>query len=197
MTKGMTKDTGLKLLLVILPVVVTVIFWASVDPAMKILLGMLDVAIAVAALRGGWPLIKTGLQQTGRTMRAMWFRVLLGMALGGFIQVLVPSAMIADWLGPASGLKGIFIGSYAGLFFSGGPYVILPVVAAIYKAGAGAGPVISVERERRQLRRPAVRMRISPGREAPPGAARLLAGLSCATGYRWKGLLPEAPAALR
>lgn len=66
------------------------------------------------------------------------------MTLGGFIQVLIPSSLIAGWLGPASGLKGILIGSYTGFFFGGGPYVILPVVAAIYKAGAGAGPVIAL-----------------------------------------------------
>jgi len=140
----MKKDVILKSFLILLPVAATVIFWTHVDPAMKILLVMLAAAIGIATLKGGWPLIRAGLQQTGRTLNSMWFRILLGMALGGFIQVLVPSTLIADWLGPASGLKGILIGSYAGLFLSGGPYVILPVVAAIYEAGAGAGPIISL-----------------------------------------------------
>ncbi|MBI2850884.1 MAG: permease [Chloroflexi bacterium] len=114
------------------------------DTALLILLVLLALAIIAAFWKGRWTLVWAGLKQTGRTLKAMWFRILLGMALGGFIQVLVPSASIAEWLGPASGLKGILIGSYVGLFLSGGPYVILPVVAAIYKAGAGAGPVIAL-----------------------------------------------------
>ena len=116
----------------------------KIDAALSILLVLLAVAIMAAFWRGRWALVWAGTKQAGRTLKSMWFRILLGIALGGFIQVLVPSSLIAEWLGPASGLKGILIGSYAGLFLSGGPYVILPVVAAIYKAGAGPEPVISL-----------------------------------------------------
>ena len=49
----------------------------------------------------------------------------------------------------------------------------------------------------RRLRGPAALVRIGAGREAPPAAARLLAGLPCATGHGRQGLLPHAPAALR
>ena len=114
------------------------------DIALLIIIVLLAIAITVAFWKGRWPLVWAGLKQTGYTLQSMWLRILLGMALGGFIQVLVPSASIAEWLGPTSGLKGILIGSYTGLFLSGGPYVILPVVASIYKAGAGAGPVIAL-----------------------------------------------------
>ncbi|MEK7354028.1 MAG: permease, partial [Chloroflexota bacterium] len=67
-----------------------------------------------------------------------------GFALGGLIQVLVPRAVIASWRGPTSGIKGILIGSYAGIVLSGAPYVMLPVVASLYLAGAGAGPIIAL-----------------------------------------------------
>lgn len=116
----------------------------KIDIALVILIVLLTAAIVAAFWKGRWQLIWSGLKQTGRTFRTMWFRILLGMMLGGFIQVLVPSAAIAEWLGPASGLKGILIGSYVGLFLSGGPYVILPIIAAIYHAGAGPGPIISL-----------------------------------------------------
>ena len=114
------------------------------DLAFKIMLALLGIAAVVAFWKGRLPLVWAGLRQTGLTLKSMWFRILLGMALGGFIQVLVPSTMIADWLGPASGLKGILIGSYTGFFLGGGPYIVLPVVAAVYKAGAGAAPVIAL-----------------------------------------------------
>ena len=114
------------------------------DTALFIIIVLLIIAFAATFWKGRWPLILTGLRQTGRTLRSMWFRILLGMMLGGFLQVLVPSASIAEWLGPASGLKGILIGSYIGFFISGGPYVIMPVIASIYGAGAGAGPTIAL-----------------------------------------------------
>jgi len=84
------------------------------------------------------------LKQAGGLFKSMWFRLILGFTLGGFIQVLIPSDLIAQWLGPASGMKGIFIASYAGFIMTGGPYVSLPVIASIYAAGAGVGPVIAL-----------------------------------------------------
>jgi len=114
------------------------------DLALLILLALLFIAIVTALWKGRWPLLFSGLKQTGSTFKSMWLRILLGMTLGGFIQVLIDPQWIADWLGPTSGLKGILIGSYAGIIMGGGPYVILPIIASIYKAGAGAGPVIAL-----------------------------------------------------
>jgi uncharacterized membrane protein YraQ (UPF0718 family) len=68
----------------------------------------------------------------------------LGFTLGGLIQVLIPRAVIAKWLGKTSGLKGILIGSYIGIIMPGGPWVSFPLIASIYKAGAGVGPVIAL-----------------------------------------------------
>ncbi|MBI4296152.1 MAG: permease [Chloroflexi bacterium] len=115
-----------------------------IDAALLTLLLLLTVAATAALWKGRWPLLLAGLKQAAGTFRSMWLRMLLGMTLGGLVQVLIPSALIAQWLGPASGLKGILIGSYIGLFLSGGPFVILPVVAAIYQAGASPGPVIAL-----------------------------------------------------
>lgn len=114
------------------------------DIALLILIVLLAIGITAAFWKGRWQLVWSGLKQTGSTLRSMWLRILLGITFGGLIQVLIPSSLIAEWLGPASGLKGILIGSYAGFFLSGGPYVILPVIATIYHAGAGPGPVISL-----------------------------------------------------
>ncbi len=116
----------------------------KMDISLLILLVMFAIAVTLTLWKGRWQLLWSGLKQTGRTLRGVWFRVLLGMTLGGFIQVLIPSSSIAAWLGPASGLKGILIGSYLGLFLSGGPYMILPIIVAILRAGAGPGQIIAL-----------------------------------------------------
>ena len=114
------------------------------DTALWILVGMVAAAAVAALWRGRWPLLYSGLRQAALTLKSMWFRLILGFSLGGLIQVVIPSPVIAEWLGPTSGLKGILIGSYAGVIMTGGPYVTLPIVASIYAAGAGPGPVIAL-----------------------------------------------------
>lgn len=109
-----------------------------------ILAGIVGVLMVIALWRGRWQLLLSGFKQAGLTFKFMWFRVALGLTLGGLIQVLIPSPLIAEWLGPTSGLKGILIGSYTGIITTGGPYVILPIISSIYSAGAGAGPVIAL-----------------------------------------------------
>ncbi len=100
--------------------------------------------MAIALWKGRWQLLISGFKQAGLTFKFMWFRVALGLTLGGLIQVLIPSPLIAEWLGPTSGLKGILIGSYIGVITTGGPYVVLPIIVSIHNAGAGVGPVIAL-----------------------------------------------------
>jgi uncharacterized membrane protein YraQ (UPF0718 family) len=114
------------------------------DSALIILLALVAAATVGTLLRGGRRLLLEGLKQAALTLKSMWPRLILGFSLGGMIQVLIPSDLIAEWLGPTSGLRGILIASYAGIIMTGGPYVSLPIVASIYAAGAGPGPVIAL-----------------------------------------------------
>lgn len=116
----------------------------KIDTVLLVLITMLTLAIAATYWKGRWVLVWEGIKKAGGTFRMIWFRILLGVTLGGLIQVLLPGPLIAKWLGPAAGIKGILIGSYVGLFLSGGPYVVLPVIASIYKAGASSGAIIAL-----------------------------------------------------
>jgi uncharacterized membrane protein YraQ (UPF0718 family) len=46
-------------------------------------------------------------------------------------------------VGGESGLRGILIGTVAGGLTPGGPYVSLPIVAGLLKAGAGVGTMVA------------------------------------------------------
>jgi uncharacterized membrane protein YraQ (UPF0718 family) len=63
--------------------------------------------------------------------------------LAGMVQVLLPQAQINRWIGDASGLRGIVIGTIAGGITPGGPYVSLPLAAGLLKAGAGWGTMVA------------------------------------------------------
>jgi uncharacterized membrane protein YraQ (UPF0718 family) len=114
------------------------------DVSLIILLALVSGAFGFALWRGGQKLAVSGFQQAGKTFLSMWWRFALGILLGGFIRVLIPGALIAEWLGPTSGLRGILIGSYTALLMTSGPYVYIPIIASVYEAGAGAGPVIAL-----------------------------------------------------
>ena len=67
--------------------------------------------------------------------------LLVGFALAGIVQVLVPNEAVARLLGEGSGLKGILIATFAGAVAPGGPYINIPLVASFYKSGAAVGPL--------------------------------------------------------
>lgn len=69
--------------------------------------------------------------------------LLFAFIVAGMIQVLLPQELLSRWIGEESGLKGILIGTLAGGVTPGGPYVSLPVVAGLLKAGAGVGTLVA------------------------------------------------------
>ena len=63
--------------------------------------------------------------------------------MAGMVQVLLPRELISKWVGAESGMRGILIGTIAGGFSPGGPYVSLPIVAGLLRTGAGIGTMVA------------------------------------------------------
>jgi uncharacterized protein len=63
--------------------------------------------------------------------------------IAGLVEVLIPKVWITRWLGQEAGYKGILIASALGTVTPGGPYVSFPIVASIYRAGAGMGSMVA------------------------------------------------------
>lgn len=70
--------------------------------------------------------------------------LLLAFLIIGFVEVLAPRELITAWIGPETGLQGILIGEIAGILLPGGPYVVFPLIGALYQAGAGFGPILAM-----------------------------------------------------
>lgn len=62
----------------------------------------------------------------------------------GYVNALEPQAFVRTLIGPESGLRGILIGSIAGMLLPGGPYVVFPLIATLYASGAGMGPTLAM-----------------------------------------------------
>ena len=63
--------------------------------------------------------------------------------MAGMVQVLLPRELISKWVGAESGMRGILIGTISGGFSPGGPYISLPIVAGLLRAGAGIGTMVA------------------------------------------------------
>ena len=113
----------------------------KMDVSFFVLLIITVILIFIAYWMKGWNLPFSGLVQGGRMFWNVGPNLLLGFALAGFVQVLVPTEFIAKILGEGSGLKGILVATVAGVLAPGGPYVNVPLVASLYESGAGVGPL--------------------------------------------------------
>jgi len=82
---------------------------------------------------------KTALTMTVTVLPLLLFAFIVA----GMVQALVPAQAISRWIGAESGYRGILFGSIAGGLAPGGPYVSMPIAAALVKSGASTGTVVA------------------------------------------------------
>ena len=105
--------------------------------------------IAIAAILGVIayfkepPLLLSGLKSGGKMFWDVLPLLLAAFFIAGLIQAMVPKEFITKWIGKEAGFKGILVACLAGGITPGGPYVSFPIVAALYKNGAGIGAIVA------------------------------------------------------
>lgn len=113
------------------------------DTTFFILLGMVVLAAGIAFFKDpALPL--RGLFASGKLFRSVWVELCLGFLLAGLLEVLVPQPTLSRLLGAENSGQGILAGWVAGLLIPGGPYVVFPIAANLYRNGAAAGPLITL-----------------------------------------------------
>lgn len=114
---------------------------------------MTTATVTLMALAGGMLLFawrrgdgshKQGVVSGWHTLRRTMPLLVVAFAIVGFIEVLSPQALVQDWIGPDSGFRGLLMAEGIGMLLPGGPYVVFPVIAVLYKAGAGLGPAVTL-----------------------------------------------------
>ena len=84
-----------------------------------------------------------GMKSTVKMLVEILPLLVFAFIVAGMVQVLLPRDLISRWIGVESGIRGVLIGTVAGGFTPGGPYVSLPVVAGFLRAGAGVGTMVA------------------------------------------------------
>jgi uncharacterized membrane protein YraQ (UPF0718 family) len=107
------------------------------------LMGTIALVLFIIAYRRGGGEHITGLKIASRILIQITPLLIFAIAVAGLIQVLIPTELVSEWVGTESGLQGVLIGAIVGGFMPGGPFVSLPIAAALLMAGAGIGTMVA------------------------------------------------------
>jgi uncharacterized membrane protein YraQ (UPF0718 family) len=108
-----------------------------------IVLGVIAVALVVLGRMRGTGEEIAGLRMAWEMLLQVLPLLVFAFVVAGMVQVLIPQALLAHWIGKESGLRGILVGAVAGAIAPGGPYVSLPIVASMMRAGASVGTLVA------------------------------------------------------
>jgi uncharacterized membrane protein YraQ (UPF0718 family) len=98
---------------------------------------------ALCVWKGGVALLGEGLRAGSRGALQLVPLLAVVFLLAGFAEVLLPRATVAAWLSDAAGVRGLVIAWVAGALTPGGGPVGLPLAAALMRAGAGVGVLVT------------------------------------------------------
>jgi uncharacterized membrane protein YraQ (UPF0718 family) len=110
------------------------------------LLGFVLVTAALAGLawlRGGSELVREGLGNGGSLLAKSGLIVAVSFVAAGLAEALIPKQAIPRALGVDSGLRGILLATGAGVMTPSGPFVAIPIAAAMERSGAGIAPLVA------------------------------------------------------
>ncbi len=109
-----------------------------------VLLAGLALGLLLYAWRRGDGSHRAGLVAGWQMLRRTLPLLLAAFVIVGYVDVLAPQDLVQAWIGPSSGWRGLLVGEATGMLLPGGPYVVFPLIATLYQAGAGLGPVLSM-----------------------------------------------------
>ena len=104
----------------------------------------LTLILLIYAWRRGDGSHRRGVSMGWHTLKRTLPLLLIAFIIAGYVQVLAPQDLVSSWIGPDSGWRGLLVGTGAGMLLPGGPYVVFPLITALYQAGAGLGPTLAI-----------------------------------------------------
>jgi uncharacterized membrane protein YraQ (UPF0718 family) len=107
-------------------------------------LAILALGLLVYAWRRGDGSHVRGVAQGWGTTKRTLPLLLVAFVIVGYVDVLSPQDLVESWIGPGSGWRGLFVAEGIGMVLPGGPYVVFPLIAVLYQAGAGLGPTVTM-----------------------------------------------------
>ena len=113
------------------------------DGTLLVLVAAVAALAWVAYAQGGGLLLRQGLADGGVLLYRYALLIVVSFLAAGLASAIVPEQWVARSLGADSGLRGIALATAVGVVTPAGPFVSIPLAAAMIRSGAGAGPVVA------------------------------------------------------
>lgn len=112
-------------------------------PAILLLFAMCGVLLLVGGKRRDGS-NGAGLWTGARMFISLLPLLVLAFTLAGLLQVVVSPEFIRSWLGEETGWQGVVLAVGCGGIILGGPYAVFPIIAEVYRSGAGLGAAVAM-----------------------------------------------------
>lgn len=93
--------------------------------------------------RGGTPLLGEALTGGGRLIVRFGAVLVLSFLVAGLAETLMPREWVSGLLGEDSGWRGLLLALGAGIVTPAGPFVSMPLAAAMLRSGAAPAAVVT------------------------------------------------------
>ena len=113
------------------------------DGTLIFLIAVLLWVAALAHWRGGSAAVTQGFTEGWDQLVRFGPMIVISFLAAGFADQLIPQDWVREQLGAESGFRGIALATAVGIVTPAGPFVSMPVAAAMIRTGAGAGPVVA------------------------------------------------------
>lgn len=100
-------------------------------------------ALALVALRQGTGVFVRGFERAVEQGAHLVPRMICALIAAGFIGKLMPSDLIARYLGGEAGFSAILVGTAAGLILPAGPVIAFSIAAVFARSGASVPALIA------------------------------------------------------
>lgn len=114
-----------------------------VDGTFWFMVGVLAALSLLAYGRGGTEFLSEGLRSGADLLLRFGLVIAVSFLAAGLAEKLVPHEWVRATLGDDAGVSGLFIATGAGLITPAGPFVSMPIAAAMFRSGAGAAVVVA------------------------------------------------------
>ncbi len=109
-----------------------------------IILWCITAVLLLFSWKAGPETVNRGFHLAWATTKQNTLLIFLAFLIVGFVNILSPQELVKSWIGPASGWQGIILAEFLGMLLPGGPYVVFPLIAILFQAGAGLAPIITL-----------------------------------------------------
>ncbi len=113
------------------------------DSTLILMACLLLVLAGLSYLRGGSEMLGQGFSQGGVLLARFAPIIVVSLLAAGFADQLLPRDAMSAWMGEESGLRGILLGTAAGILTPSGPFIAMPLAVVLLRGGAATGAVVA------------------------------------------------------